>query len=257
MDRQSIDQHNIEIQKNLKSWENKPLLREIYGEFYKKIHGYVDYSIDGKIVELGSGIGNIKIEIPDAISTDLFENPWIDQVENAYQLSFADNSVSNLILFDVFHHFEYPGNALSEFYRVLKPKGRVIIFDPSISMVGYLIYGLFHHEPVAITKKIRWKADVPFDAWTAPYYAAQGNAERVFFGINYLENLGEWNIIEKKKYSALTYVLSGGYSKPQLFSSKSFSKIKALEKRLDHLPRIFSTRLLVVLQKREQQSSGS
>ena len=122
MDRQSIDQHNIEIQKNLKSWENKPLLRDIYKEFYKKIHTYIDYSVGGKIVELGSGIGNIKIEIPEAISTDLFENPWIDQVENAYQLSFDDNSVSNLILFDVFHHFEYPGNALSEFNRVLKPK---------------------------------------------------------------------------------------------------------------------------------------
>ena len=152
MDRQSIDQHNIEIQKNLKSWESKPLLRDIYKEFYKKIHNYIDYSVEGKIVELGSGIGNIKIEIPEAISTDLFENPWIDQVENAYQLSFEDNSVSNLILFDVFHHFEYPGNAFAEFNRVLKPNGRVIIFDPSISMFGYFIYGLLHHEPVAITK---------------------------------------------------------------------------------------------------------
>jgi SAM-dependent methyltransferase len=250
MDRQSIDQHNIEIQKNLKSWENKPLLRDIYKEFYKRIHGYVDYSVDGKIVELGSGIGNIKIEIPEAISTDLFENPWIDQIENAYQLSFEENSVSNLILFDVFHHFEYPGNALSEFNRVLKPKGRVIIFDPSISMSGYLIYGLLHHEPVAITKKIRWKADHSFDPWKAPYYAAQGNAERVFFGKKFLPEFSEWNIIEKQKYSALSYILSGGYSKPQMFSLKSFPKIKALEKVLDRFPRIFSTRLLVVLQKK-------
>ena len=249
MERQSIDQHNIEIQKNLKSWENKPLLRDIYKEFYKKIHTYIDYSVGGKIVELGSGIGNIKIEIPEAISTDLFENPWIDQVENAYQLSFEDNSVSNLILFDVFHHFEYPGNALSEFNRVLKPNGRVIIFDPSISLFGFFIYGLLHHEPVAITKKIRWKADNPFDPWTAPYYAAQGNAQRIFFGKKFLTNFYEWNIIEKQRYSALTYILSGGYSKPQMFSSKSFSKIKSLEKILDHFPRIFSTRLLIVLQK--------
>lgn len=250
MDRQSIDQHNIEIQKNLKSWENKPLLRDIYKEFYRKIHSYIDYSVDGKIVELGSGIGNIKIEIPEAISTDLFENPWIDQVENAYQLSFEDNSVSNLILFDVFHHFEYPGNAFSEFNRVLNPKGRVIIFDPSISMFGYMIYGLLHHEPVAITKKIRWKAENPFDPWKAPYYAAQGNAERVFFGKKFLPNLDEWNIIEKQKYSALPYILSGGYSKPQMFPSKSLPNIKAIEKVMDHFPRIFSTRLLVVLQKR-------
>lgn len=250
MDRQSIEQHNIEIQKNLKSWENKPLLQDIYKEFYKKIHAHIDYTIDGKIVELGSGIGNIKIEIPEAISTDLFENPWIDQVENAYQLSFDSDSVSNLILFDVFHHFEYPGNALAEFARVLKPNGRVIIFDPSISLFGYLIYGLLHHEPVAIAKKIRWKADNPFDPWKAPYYAAQGNAERVFFGEKYKTHFVEWNIIERHKYSALSYVLSGGYSKPQMFSSKRFEKIKSLEKILDRFPRIFSTRLLVVIQKR-------
>jgi SAM-dependent methyltransferase len=250
MDRQDIDQHNVEIQKNLKSWENKPLLREIYKEFYKKIHSCIDYSVSGKIVELGSGIGNIKIEIPEAISTDLFENPWIDKVENAYQLSFEDNSVSNIILFDVFHHFEYPGNALSEFYRVLKPRGRVVIFDPSISMFGYLIYGLLHHEPVAILEKIRWKADKPFDPWKAPYYAAQGNAERVFFGRKYLPELYEWSIIEKQKYSALTYILSGGYSKPQVFSGKNLPRIKAFEKALDRFPRLFSTRLLVVLQKK-------
>jgi hypothetical protein len=101
-----------------------------------------------------------------------------------------------------------------------------------------------------MTKKIRWKAANPFDPWKAPYYAAQGNAERIFFGKKFLLNFGEWNIIEKHKYSALPYILSGGYSKPQLFSSKSYSKIKALEKLMDHFPRIFSTRLLIVLQKR-------
>jgi SAM-dependent methyltransferase len=249
MDRQGIDQHNIEIQKNLKSWENKPLLRDIYKEFYKNIHKYIDYSIDGKIVELGSGIGNIKSEIPEAISTDLFENPWIDQVENAYQLSFDDSSVSNLILFDVFHHFEYPGNALAEFYRVLKPNGRVIIFDPSISVLGYLVYGLFHHEPVALTNKIRWTADDPFDPWKSPYYAAQGNAERLFFGKKFLRYFEGWKIIQRQKYSALTYILSGGYSKPQMFSSKNFHKFRAMEKFLDRFPRLFSTRLLIVIEK--------
>ena len=30
---------------------------------------------------------------------------------------------SNLILFDVWHHLEYPGSAMAEFARVLAPKG--------------------------------------------------------------------------------------------------------------------------------------
>ena len=71
----------------------------------------------GSVVELGSGIGNIKEVIPKCLCTDLFPNPWLDYVENAYALSFGSASVSNLILFDVFHHLKYPGTALQEFHR--------------------------------------------------------------------------------------------------------------------------------------------
>ncbi len=92
-------------------------------------------------MEIGSGIGNIKHTIPHCLRTDLFPTKDIDQVENVYQLSFSDNSVSDLILFDVFHHLRYPGSALKEFQRVLLPNGRVIIFDPFVhSMLGFIVY---------------------------------------------------------------------------------------------------------------------
>jgi len=244
-----IDQHNIEIQKNLNYWVNKPVLQAIYAAFYRLISQQVDYAINGKIVELGSGIGNIKMEIPQAVCTDLFKNPWIDQVENAYHLSFKNDTVSNLILFDVFHHLKHPGTAFQEFQRVLKPGGRIIIFDPSISLTGFTVYGLFHHEPIAKFKRIQWEAPVDFDPWSSAYYAAQGNAERVFFSKHYLNKLSEWNIIYKKKYAAISYILSGGYSKPQLFKAKHYNRILKAERLLDHFPELFSTRLLVVLQK--------
>jgi SAM-dependent methyltransferase len=89
---------------------------------------------NGEIIELGSGIGNIQEVIPRCVKTDLFPNPWIDRVENEFQLSCADATVSDLILFDVFHHLRYPGTALQEFRRVLKPGDRVPIFDPYMSM---------------------------------------------------------------------------------------------------------------------------
>jgi SAM-dependent methyltransferase len=249
MNHQTIKQHNIEIQQNLSYWENKPLLQLIYREFYKYINKQVDYMISGKIVELGSGIGNIKMVIPQAICTDLFKNPWIDQIENAYALSFSEGDVSNLILFDVFHHIQYPGNAFKEFHRVLKPGGRVIIFEPSVSMLGILVYGLFHHEPVGLFKKINWNAPDDFNIRTSDYYAAQGNAQRVFYNSKYRNRLNEWTMVHKEKLSAISYVLSGGYSKPQLYSLKWYKSIKKIESLLDYLPCLFSTRLLVVLQK--------
>ena len=133
---EDFNRHNKEINENLTYWQNKPILQTIYNDFYALIGAQVDRSQEGLIVELGSGIGNLKQHIPECICTDVFPNPWIDQVENAYRMSFADESVSNLILFDVFHHLEYPKAALNEFRRVLKPHGRVIPLRTLYQRIG-------------------------------------------------------------------------------------------------------------------------
>ena len=83
--------------------------------------------------------------------TDLFPNPWIDRVESAYNLSFSDNSISHLILFDVWHHLEYPVNALKEAHRVLTSGGTLIIMEPAMSVLGRIVYGKFHHEPLGLS----------------------------------------------------------------------------------------------------------
>ena len=80
------EQHNKEIHQNLEYWKRKKILREVYNKFYNLIRLQLNLQIDGEIVELGSGIGNLKTVIPEAIITDLFPNPWLDQIENAYKL---------------------------------------------------------------------------------------------------------------------------------------------------------------------------
>ena len=247
----STNQHNIEIQANLDRWNSKPLLRKIYRSFHELIASVINRSDGGITVELGSGIGNIKEVIPDCLRTDLFANPWIDQTENAYQLSFANNSVSNLILFDVFHHLRYPGTAIKEFSRVLIPGGRVIIFDPCISLLGFLVYGLGHHEPIAIFSKIDWLAASNWRPENDSYYAAQGNAYRIFFGrCSPLLDI-DLSIKIKKRYSSLSYVASGGYSQRQLYPSTLYPFIKWIDRVCDFLPLLFATRLLVVLEKKK------
>jgi SAM-dependent methyltransferase len=240
-------QHNIEIQENLKKWNNKPLLKEIYLEFYKLIASQLNQKIEGKIVELGSGIGNMKMVVPNVICTDIFNNPWIDQVENAYKLSFENESVSNLILFDVFHHLEFPGTALNEFRRVLMKGGRVIIFDPYISLLGLIVYGLFHHEPIGLKQQINWFAK---EDQTNNYYAAQGNATRIFGSKKYSDKLTDWEIIKVKNLSAISYVLSGGYSRRQLYPYKLLPFVKFVDKIFGWFPLLFGTRIMVVLEKK-------
>src|SRR6478672_1894101 len=87
-----LEQHNIEIQRNREAWQRKPMLREVYHEFYRRIAARIDPAIPGPVVELGSGMGRIKDVIPQCITTDLFPNPWLDRQENAYRLSFADGA---------------------------------------------------------------------------------------------------------------------------------------------------------------------
>src|SRR4051812_7724822 len=174
-----LDQHQAEIQLNRQSWDRKPLLRDIYRRFYERIIAQVDRTVPGRVVEIGSGIGNLREHFPNAIATDLFANPWLDLVCDGYELPFKTGTLSHLILFDVFHHLEAPFAFLKEAHRALGRGGRLIIFDPYISLASFPAYGVFHHEPVAWSKPIDLRENLPRPR---KYYAAQGNATRLFFG---------------------------------------------------------------------------
>jgi SAM-dependent methyltransferase len=221
----------------------------VYRDFYRLIATNLSNLPGSKIVELGSGLGNIHEVIPSCVRTDLFLNAWIDQIENAYQLSFADESVSDLILTDVFHHLKYPGTALKEFFRILCPGGRVIMLEPCLSALGLLVYGVFHDEPIAITKDIQWHAPESWSPADIDYYAAQGNASRIFLGKQFLPELSDWQKIETKRISAIAYAASGGFSKPQLYPAFALPWIRKLERALGLFPALFATRLLVILEK--------
>lgn len=177
-----INTHEDFIVKNKDAWEKKPLLRKIYHGFYEVLASQLVEKNGGKVVELGSGFGAIKDIIPQCVTTEVVKNQWVEQAENAYELSFGDEELSNIILFDIFHHLKYPGDALKEMHRVLMPKGRVIIFEPYISLLGIIVYGLLHKERVSLFEDIS-----PYcfgDEELENYYAAQGNATRIFLEEN-------------------------------------------------------------------------
>ncbi len=244
-----IELHNELIEKNHNLWKRKPLLHTVYMELYRAMSGHLS-TTPGNTVELGSGMGSIHEIIPECIRTDLFPYPWIDQIENAYKLSFADNSLSNLLMTDVFHHLRYPGTALDEFHRVLKPGGRVVIMEPGMGLLGRLVYGAFHIEPIAWGREITWYSPEGWHGDDPDYYAAQGNATRIFTQKRFADHLKGWKIITRIQISALAYAASGGYSGPQLYPTALYPLIKFIEKPLQLFPALFATRLLVVLEKR-------
>jgi SAM-dependent methyltransferase len=242
-----VGQHDVEIQSNRLAWQRKPQLRAVYRNFHEMIARRLERSVPGGIVELGSGMGSIKEVIPDCVTTDLFPNPWLDRQENAYRLSFADGSLSNLILFDVWHHLRYPGTALAEFRRVLAPGGRLIILDPAMSWSGRVIYGLFHHEPLGFGLPITWEAPPGFKPSDSDYFAAQAAATRIFWRRVAPERLAGWALHEVTPLASFEYFATGGFSGPQLGGAAVFRLWRGLDRALSHFPNLFAARLMIVL----------
>ncbi len=241
--------HQEQILHHHEYWEKKPLLRSVYRGFYRLIASQLSGLPDSRVVELGSGIGNIKVAIPTCITTDMFPTPWSERVENAYRLSFEDGTVSDLILVDVFHHLQFPGTALAEFFRVLRPGGKVLMFEPCISLLGLLVYGVFHQEGVKLHHTLQWEAGPDQPLMNPEYYTSQGNATKIFLDHAYRNQLNMWSKIEVTRLSAITYLASGGYTKPQLISEKALPALSVPERFLNLFPTLFATRMLVVLTK--------
>jgi SAM-dependent methyltransferase len=240
-----IDQHQTEIQRNRTAWQRKPLLRAVYSSFYHRLRPLLDPTLPGRILELGSGIGNFRDHVPGTLCTDLFPNPWLDLACDGYELPFRNATLSHLLIIDVFHHLEAPRAFLDEARRVLVPHGRLIILDPYISWFSFPIYGLLHHEPVGWRKPIRTDASWPRPR---PYYAAQGNATRLFFAQPQPAWLKDWNILVSEAFSSLAYLCSGGFSRPSLAPLQLLPALFRLDAQLTRWPRLFAVRCLVCLE---------
>lgn len=247
-----IAQHDIEIQENRAHWERKPVLRLVYEAFYQGIARWTLSGGEGVTLELGSGMGNIKNTLPDCLTSDLFPNPWLDRVENAYALNWSDKTVENLILFDVFHHLQHPGRAFTEMARVVRSGGRVILFEPGMGLLPRLIMRFFHHEPLGFGQPIEWDAPQDFDPANHPYYAAQGNSWRVFVQKEGLSQhvLRDWKVLHVGREPGWAWLMCGGLRGPQLYPDVLLPAVQWLEKCLSFLPSIFAGRLLVVLERK-------
>jgi SAM-dependent methyltransferase len=132
-----------------KIWEDKPVLRAIYQDYYNRIVTCVK---PGKTLEIGGGTGNLKEYLPQVVTSDIVPSPWVDVVCDAQSLPFDENSFDNIVGIDVLHHIERPIRFFREAQRVLKPAGRIVLLDPAITVLSYPFFKFFHPEPVVFNQ---------------------------------------------------------------------------------------------------------
>ncbi len=229
-------------------WESKPVLRAVYDDYYRRIGSWMQGE---PTVELGAGGANLKASIPQLIASDIVSAPWLDLTLDAQVLPFQDESVASFVGVDVLHHIEYPGEFLAEVERVLRPGGRVILVEPAITPVSWLVFKLTHPEPVKLRvdslARGRPGADRhPMDSNQAiPTVAVgrdRGRLERQFPGLR---------VAHVQRLSLIAYPLSGGLRPWSLLPMALVAPTLRAERWLSPvLGRLMAFRLLLVLERR-------
>ena len=240
--------HQTINSKNRHTYQKKKLIKLIYKNYYKDIKKYIIKNNQYTILELGSGDSNIKKIIKECVTSDQFRKRNIDRVENIYKINFKNDSISNVVMIDVFHHLKYPGLVLKEINRVLIKNGRVIMIEPAMGLIPRIIYKIFHYEPNGFNLKINWNSVVKKIPSANEYFAAQSIPWRLFFLREV--NLKRYKIKLIKPFSDFAFLLSGGYSYNSFYPIALYPFVKLIDKLLTYISiKIFSARMLIVLKK--------
>ncbi len=245
------------IESNKKAFESKKILQRIYNYYFSLIKEEMAFPFE-KTVEIGGGAAFFKRFLPAIQSADIVESNYVDLVCDGHQLPFKTASLSNVILIDVFHHLQFPQYFLTEAHRVLQIGGKLILLEPFVSPLSYLIYKYFHEESFSFKEN-------PFisesfnqtkkpSTSTAPYTGNQAISRILWKTTSKHHNRLMGFSFRYRFLDIFAYPATGGLSRPQLLGDSLLSKIHSIETSLtEKLPLSFLTfRILIIAEKNVQ-----
>ena len=242
------------LKKHRQVWERKKILQHLYIGWYKLILNNMNGH--GPALEIGGGGGNFKEFFPDLISSDYTFCPWLDLNLDAHALPFQTNSLADIVVIDVLHHLARPALFIEEAQRVLRQNGRLIMLEPCISPVSFLIYNYLHQEDVdfsvdVLSKEMQWTKERK-----NPFEGNMAIPSRMFVREpdRFREQFPDFKIIRTTLSDFFVYPLSGGFEHPSLIPLSALSFLQFCEKLLMPLGAFFAFRMLIVLEnKRNEQ----
>jgi SAM-dependent methyltransferase len=224
----------------------KRFLFEVYRDFYKRLEnglGAVDRG--SRVVELGSGGGFIKEVMPSVVTSDILQVPHVDVRFSAERMPFGDRSVDAFLMINVFHHIKQPLEFLRELDRSLKPRGRILMIEPSNTVWGRFITTNFHHEDFDPTAGWKIEGDGPLSQANGALPWIVFSRDREIFE----REFPTLRITAFEPHMPLKYLISGGLSVRQLLPSACYPLVDSLERVLRPFNRWFGMFYYVALSK--------
>lgn len=100
------------------------------------------------MLKLHLGCGEIHLD--DFINIDIIKTQAVDKIMDVRKLEYEDNSIEAIYSAHVLEHFTRPEapQVLKEWYRVLKPGGRLIIVNPNLNrwILRYLLNPAYYSK---------------------------------------------------------------------------------------------------------------
>ena len=226
-------------------WNSKPIIRKLYERWY----GHIQQALKpGRTLELGGGSGNLRECLPEAITSDIVFEPWLDAVMDAHAIPFKEESLDNIVLFDVLHHLAAPAVLFHEVERVLRSKGRVVMMEPYVSWLSFPVYRFLHPEGM------KWDVDSFLDQSLKrkePFEGNQAIPTLIFrkYRKEFLAAFSRLKIVREETMDIFLYPLSGGFHQRSLCPLSLWGVLERLERLLNPMSCFLAFRLFIVLEK--------
>ena len=231
-------------------WRRKPVLRALYGDYYRRMLNALPP--EGPYLEIGAGSGNMRESVGNLVSLDILPSPWIDVVGDAQTLPFAGDRFAGILMLDVLHHLARPLDFFSEARRVLRPGGRIVMIEPGITPLSWLFYRFLHQEPVDLS--VDPMQPLPPEIEHDPFAANQAIPTLLFARAgnrqSFARHFPDLSLRRREWLSLLAYPLSGGFKSWSLIPTCAARPLLAFEAAaMPLLGPLMAFRLAIVLER--------
>lgn len=222
----------------------KPSFLEWHRTVYEMV--CADLACGDKNLEIGAGSSFLYEYIPGLIKANVIHIQDNDITFNAYCMPFRYNSLDNIIIINVLHHFNDPFEFFHQANKALRPGGRILISDPYISYLSFFAWKFLHPESCDMRRP-------GYDSIKGnPLHEANSATATLLFIKNerqFLDRFSDFMLIKRKYHTIFHYWMAGGYNFPSLIPIKSLKIVTAMEKIFAPFSSILSSFIFVVIEK--------